>query len=133
MTRTPDASDEPTDAQVSVFMDAQDANEFHWMAEGRRPLRAASVRAGLRAVLSALGPGPEPIQRAPEAAPPSIADMAPGTMCDANGCSARPAWISAGGFHWCDEHKPFPSRPIDPSTIRDVTPPPMTPKENDHV
>jgi hypothetical protein len=83
---------------------------------------------------------PYEADRLPSAAPPSIADMASGTtFTEASDGWPRSTWevgahidgtryivrLSDG---WARDPKG-----IDPSTIRDVTPPPATPKENDDV
>jgi len=34
------------------------------------------------------------------------------TACDYKDCPMPLRWISSGGFHWCDDHKPALVRPL---------------------
>lgn len=84
---------------------------------------------GLHAIL--FGPLPSGTSTAE---PPRIEDMAPGTMFTAQMIgSNREHRLTAPNFgvqyHVADHDVWIHRRDIDPSTIRDVTPPPTTPEE----
>jgi hypothetical protein len=94
-----------------------------------KPLTDAEA-AELRAVLSDRG-------LAMPVGPPSIADMVPGTTFTAQqwgGATHFPLKaISAERFEVQDDAGGWLSvEDVDPSTIRDVTPPPATPEDGDH-